>query len=299
MPAHHLIDPHTREDTTPMRAPGWHQRDIAFPDRVTAVNVVAHDLLPALDAAQHDGHLQNWWFLRKSSWRLRYRADALDTAPIPDLLNKLTASGRINGWTSGIYEPETAAFGGEAAMDVAHTLFHHDSRHILIRAAQHAAPAIGQRETTVLLCSAMFRAAYLDWYEQGDVWQKVIELRPQTSTTIDSERAATLRRSMQLLMTADPCDLPIPAGDHTFNDQGGWLTAFVQAGRDLAGLAHQGRLSRGCAPCSPTTSSSMATEPQCRPRNKASSRGWRPTPSSTPTPTIHQHQSPRLLGSAQ
>ncbi len=228
-----------------MRAPGWHQLDIAFPDRVTAATVAAHDLLPALDAAQDDGQLQDWWFLRKSSWRLRYRADASNTAAIPGLLNRLSTSGRINGWTSGIYEPETTAFGGEAAMDVAHTLFHHDSRHILMRAAQNAAPAIGQRETTVLLCSAMFRAAGLDWYEQGDAWQKVIELRPLAATTIDPGRASVLRRSMQLLMTADPRALPIQDGDHAFNDQGDWLAAFVQAGRDLAGLAHQGRLSRG------------------------------------------------------
>lgn len=228
-----------------MRAPGWHQLDIAFPDQATAVTVAAHDLLPALDGAQDDGDIQDWWFLRKRSWRLRYRSDAPDSAPIPGLLNKLTANGRINGWTPGIYEPETAAFGGEAAMDVAHTLFHHDSRHILIRVAQDTTPAIGQRENTVLLCSAMFRAAGLDWYEQGDVWKKVAGLRPLDSTMPDSERSATLRRSMQLLMTADPRDLRLPAGDRSFTDQCGWLTAFEHAGRDLADLAHHGRLARG------------------------------------------------------
>ncbi|MBO2460351.1 methyltransferase, FxLD system [Actinomadura violacea] len=228
-----------------MRAPGWHQLDIAFPDRATAVTVAAHDLRPTLQAAQHVGRLRDWWFLRKKSWRLRYRTDTSEPGPIPDLLTKLTALGRINGWTSGIYEPETGAFGGEAAMDVAHTLFHHDSRHILTRAARRTDPAVGQRETTVLLCSAMFRAAGLDFYEQGDVWMKVAELRPVDSAVLDPGRVSALRHSMRLLMTAEPRGLRLPAGDQPFTDQGGWFTAFEQAGRDLAILASQGRLSRG------------------------------------------------------
>ncbi|MWA04618.1 methyltransferase, FxLD system [Actinomadura sp. LD22] len=228
-----------------MRAPGWHQLDIAFPDHATAVTVAAHHLRPALQAAQHDGRLRDWWFLRKKSWRLRYRTDTSDASPIPDLLTKLTAHGRINGWTSGIYEPEEAAFGGEAAMDVAHTLFHHDSRHILTRAARRANPAVGQRETTVLLCSTLFRAAGLDFYEQGDVWKKVAELRPVGSAALAPERVAALGPAMRLLMTADPRGLRLPAGDDPFIDQCGWLTAFEQAGRDLAVLASQGRLSRG------------------------------------------------------
>jgi protein-L-isoaspartate(D-aspartate) O-methyltransferase len=64
-------------------------------------------------------------------------------------------------------------------MDIAHALFHQDSQHLLARAAQiESSPALGRSEATVLLYSAMLRAAGLDWFEQGDVWAKIATLRP-------------------------------------------------------------------------------------------------------------------------
>jgi len=94
-------------------------------------------------------------------------------------------------------------------MDIAHTLFHHDSQHILTRVTQ-TDPALGQRETTVLLYSTMLRAAGLDWFEQGDVWAKVTALRP----AIDAYRtlpgqAEGLSRAIRRLMTATPPACPV------------------------------------------------------------------------------------------
>ncbi|WP_338742826.1 lantibiotic dehydratase C-terminal domain-containing protein [Actinomadura luteofluorescens] len=43
----------------------------------------------------------------------------------------MLSDGLIDGWTSGIYEPETTAFGGAAGMGAAHALFHHDRRLVL------------------------------------------------------------------------------------------------------------------------------------------------------------------------
>ncbi|MFC0438069.1 hypothetical protein ACFFG9_45330 [Kutzneria buriramensis] len=52
-------------------------------------------------------------------------------------------------------------------MATAHRLFHQDSKHILARTF---GPGDRRREHTILLCSAMLRAAGQDWHEQGDVW---------------------------------------------------------------------------------------------------------------------------------
>ncbi len=63
-------------------------------------------------------------------------------------------------WLPYIYESETDAFGGTEAMDVAHELFHQDSRHLLTY--QPGPENLGRRETAVLLASAMMRASGLD-----------------------------------------------------------------------------------------------------------------------------------------
>jgi protein-L-isoaspartate(D-aspartate) O-methyltransferase len=221
----------------------WRQYNLEFPDRTTAEHVAAHDLLPALTTAQDAGLLHGWWFVRKQPWKLRYQPGDPACTADAELLDKLAAESRITGWALGIYEPETRAFGGDAAMDVAHTLFHRDSHHLLSRAAQLDAPVLGQRETTILLCSVMLRAAGLDWYEQGDVWAKVAELRPTEPAAVTPERAARLARAMRRLMTVNARNLCAPASNGPLC--GHWLSAFEQAGQALADLARHGRLTRG------------------------------------------------------
>ena len=230
-----------------METTDWHQCIVDFTDRETAEHLAAHELGPALSAAQDSGLLRRWWYIRKSPWRWRYLPDDPSSTTISDLLDKLAADGRIVGWTPGIYEPETLAFGGEEAMDVAHELFHHDSRHLLTRAASADTPFPGRSESAVVLCSVLLRSAGLDWYEQGDVWAKVAELRPAELCTPGPapERDATLTRAMRRLMTADTralCDL---ACNGPQTGHGEWITAFEEAGQCLADLARRGRLKRG------------------------------------------------------
>jgi protein-L-isoaspartate(D-aspartate) O-methyltransferase len=226
--------------------PDWCQYNIEFPDRDTAGHVAARDLLPALTAAQDAGLLHGWWFMRKQPWKLRFLPDAPDaTAAITVLLGQLTATGQITSWASGIYEPETLAFGGQQGMTVAHDVFHYDSRHILARAARVGAPALGQRETLVMLCSVMLRAAGLDWYEQGDVWARLASLRPAETAAISPERTAALVPAMHRLMTTDARSLCTPGHDGPLAPYNEWATAFEAAGQSLADLARHGRLSRG------------------------------------------------------
>lgn len=219
----------------------WHQYRIAFTDRATAAHITAHQLVPALNQSQHAGQLSTWWFIRKPpGLRLRYQPTDPQTLVVDALLSDLAASGHVTSWTRGVYEPETVAFGGPAAMDIAHTLFHHDSRHLLARAAQpNTTPEMGQRETTVLLFTRMLRAAELDWFEQGDVWAKVAELRPAAEAhRTTTERAEELGRAVRRLMTVNPRSVPGLLAES-------WLAAFETAGQQLAALDRHGQMNRG------------------------------------------------------
>jgi len=227
----------------------WRQHNIEFPDRITAMDIAVYELAPALAASQKNRLLHGWWFMRKAPFKLRYVIDAPDATTITDLLDQLTGDGRIVAHTTEIYEPEILAFGGEPATDIAHSLFHTDSRILLTQ--QSADTALGQRETSVLLCSAMMRAAGLDWYEQGDVWAKVAELRPPETIT-HSEKRDRLRAAIQRLMTVNARALCTPDGPLAHSEE--WVAAFEKAGQDLAHGV--------CGPSWLITSSSTRTAPR-------------------------------------
>ncbi|WP_446040481.1 methyltransferase, FxLD system [Streptomyces sp. SID1121] len=217
----------------------WQQHNITFADRESAKRVISERLGPALLAAEQDGQLSTWWFMNKQPWPLRYLADG--PSPIVEsLLSDLVGDGAVVSWLPCVYEPEVDAFGGPAAMDAAHELFHSDSRHLLTY--KPSPEHLGRRETAVLLVSAMMRGAGLDWYEQGDVWAQVAALRPATNP-LRSERAAELAQALRKLMTADAHDLCRPKGSLYAHDA--WVNAFEGAGAALADLAHRGALTRG------------------------------------------------------
>ncbi|MFE9601452.1 methyltransferase, FxLD system [Streptomyces hokutonensis] len=217
----------------------WHQHNITFADRATAQRVIAARLGPTLLAAQDGGQLTGWWFMNKQPWPLRYRA-ATPSPLVESLLSELAGDGTVRSWTYGIYEPETTAFGGTAAMEAAHGLFHQDSRYLLTY--QPGPDRLGRRETAVLLFSSLMRAAKLDWFEQGDVWAKAALLRP-AAEVLAPERTAALIPAMRTLMTVDARSLC--RTDGPLDGHAAWVAAFEQAGATLAHLAAEGGLSRG------------------------------------------------------
>ncbi|MGR8008622.1 methyltransferase, FxLD system [Streptomyces hypolithicus] len=217
----------------------WHQHSIVFPDRETAQEVIADRLGPTLFAAETGGQLTGWWFMSKQPWPLRYRTGGPPSPIVERQLSDLVDEGRVVEWLPRIYEPETFTFGGEEAMAAAHDLFAHDSRHLLTY--QPGPGHLGRRETAVLLMSTLMRAAGLDWYEQGDVWAKVADLRPATDP-LPAERAAAQAPAIQALMTTDAHSLCRPDGP--LDGHGEWVTAFERTGAALARLAH-GSLTRG------------------------------------------------------
>jgi protein-L-isoaspartate(D-aspartate) O-methyltransferase len=231
-----------------MPADSWCQLNIQFHDRLSARHLVTDVLGPALLAAEADGQIRTWWYLNKQPWPLRYvpagRAEGTGDPAITGLLADLLATGQVAGWAHGIYEPETHAFGGDAAMDAAHELFHQDSHHLLTYDPGPAAGRLGRAETAVLLTSAMMRSASLDSYEQGDVWAKVSALRP-APPSLATDRAQRLAAAMRRLITADARLLSRPTGHGALSEHSGWVAAFERTGQTLAGLSRQGRLTRG------------------------------------------------------
>ncbi|MFE4357478.1 methyltransferase, FxLD system [Kitasatospora sp. NPDC056800] len=220
---------------------GWIQHDLTFPNPATVEQITAHRLAPVLTYGQNSGALNGWWYMRKKGLRLRYRA-ADPALVITALLDVLAEEGLLTDWATVIYEPETEAFGGPDAMEIAHRLFHTDSRHLMARTAEPDPPALGRTETLVILVSAMLRAADLDWYEQGDVWAKFAELRPEPPA-LAPVRAAPLTAAMRRLMTLDTRRLTHPG--EPLAGQSDWVDAFEKAGQDLVRLARDGRLTRG------------------------------------------------------
>jgi len=221
----------------------WYQVRVQFPDWPAAEMAGATALGPALDLLRADDAVAGWWFLRKHPcWRLRLlRADS---AAAGRVLDELTGTGVIARWRATVYEPETAAFGGPAGMDTVHDLFCADSAGVLDYLRQDApAPGLGRRELSILLLSGLMRAAGLDTFECGDVFDRVARLRPAPASTA---RTGKLAGHVRVLLS-----IPDLAGSELFTPGGPaahaapWLAALSAAGERLGQDAGDGRLDRG------------------------------------------------------
>jgi thiopeptide-type bacteriocin biosynthesis protein len=232
----------------------WHQILIRFSDWNAAERIAIGILAPQLLRMESSGDIAAWWFIRKPPcWRIRLQAGgAIPVAQVREsitpVLDTLAARGHIERWYTGIYEPETIAFGGPDGLHAAHQLFHADSRGILDYLPR-VLPGPGgmipsRRELSILLIATFVRSAGQDWYEHGDVWHKVTRLRPLPATP--DPRMTALMTDIRPLMTADT-----RGAGSLFNADGplafatGWVTAFQKAGETLGAAAQQGRLDRG------------------------------------------------------
>ncbi|MEU4656825.1 thiopeptide-type bacteriocin biosynthesis protein [Streptomyces sp. NPDC023723] len=223
----------------------WRQINIAFPDWESAERNALTHLAPLLATAEIARLVGPWFFLRKAPhWRIRYQPPGDRAAAenhLLDVLGPLQHAQHITAVTPVTYEPETHAFGGPEAMACAHRLFHLDSRHLIDHLARHPGRP-RRRELSVLLCTALLRAAGLDWYEQGDVWARVADHRdpPRTQPT---DKLKTLRGGLRHLMTADINQLSREGAPFTV--PAAWPHAFTTAGSELAALAAAGQVHRG------------------------------------------------------
>ncbi|CCB73272.1 MULTISPECIES: thiopeptide-type bacteriocin biosynthesis protein [Streptomycetaceae] len=226
----------------------WWQLYLHFTDWAEAENVAASHLAPLLHQAEADNTVTGWWYIRKHPcWRVRVRIRAQEhsvKARVSAVLDGLTAAGHLDRWWTGIYEPETAAFGNTIGMSLAHALFHADSRAIL-DLHHRGETALGRRELSILLCTTMMRAAALEWYEQGDVWHHVAQERPLPAD-VPPDRLQALTADLRQIMAADTApDGPLLGPDGPVAFAADWADAFRRTGRDLAATARNGSLDRG------------------------------------------------------
>lgn len=220
-----------------------YQVRVEFPDWDSAETVGATQLGPRLDQLQNDKELTGWWFLRKHPcWRLRLH-DASITA-VNHTLDELTTIGAITRWWPTIYEPETAAFGGMTGMNTIHDLFSADTRGVLTY-LRHKPPNIGRRELSILLLNGLLRAAALDNFERGDVFDRVAQLRPAPAD-IQATRMEQLAENLRpLLLVPDPHTSELFSSGGSAAHAEPWLRALQTIGRHLGGAAAQGQLGRG------------------------------------------------------
>jgi thiopeptide-type bacteriocin biosynthesis protein len=214
----------------------WKQVTITYPgaDRHQRERHAVAHLARVLPAAETDGLITAWFFIRKGAWRLRYlltTADSHDKPTVDPIRSPLTDG---VSWTADIYEPEAHAFGGPSSMDAAHALFHRDSRHLLAFLRDDPAE---RREHSLVLCTALMRAAGLDFNEQGDVWARVAEQRPSVADAPPHPQAwASFTSDVRHLLLGD-ARTDLIGGD--------WLAAFDETGRALRKLRENGELTRG------------------------------------------------------
>lgn len=236
-------------------ARGWYSVSIQFADWNTAEHTATTFLGPQLQQAEDTGVLAGWWFIRKyPSWRIRCnpgaaadRADVKDT--VNAVLDSLRTDGQLQRWRETVYEPETLTFGGFQGMDIAHALFHADSRGVLDYLSRHGSATtghtLGRRELSILLCSALLYGAGQEPHEQGDIWYRVEQLRPLAVDT-PSSRLSEMTSALQLLMNIDTsANSPLFKAPSTLAYIAPWAAAFEAAGRRLVGAAQDGTLQRG------------------------------------------------------
>ncbi|HEX8866469.1 MAG TPA: thiopeptide-type bacteriocin biosynthesis protein [Lentzea sp.] len=221
-------------ERAPVQTILWTQRNLTFPGASAEErerHAVAH-LSHALAELCDRGLTLRWWFVRKGAWRIRYHLTGSTTDLPDDPVHPVLSAGLQ--WTSDIYEPETHAFGGPESMDLAHELFHQDSRFLLPYLATDPAD---RRERSLLLLTGLMRAAGLDINEQGDVWAQVADYRPAALTR-------SVAPQMWAAFTADVGHLLRGTARSDIVDPG-WLAAFTHTGNSLKSLREQGLLTRG------------------------------------------------------
>ena len=214
---------------------GWRQLTVTFTTWQAAEHVVVADLGPMLAAAEDAGVVTAWWFIRKGRiWRIRMLT--ANPGIVGEIAAALTQRETVRECAETIYEPETRPFGGPAGMDLAHRLFHADSRHLLVHLA--AGQRDRRRELAMVLATRLQRAAGLDWYEQGDCWAQLATHRAAADRA--TEPSASMIDDARLLMTAttDTDDSPL-------HHAPSWVDAFEHTGQRLAELARRGTLTRG------------------------------------------------------
>ncbi|WP_206441068.1 methyltransferase, FxLD system [Streptomyces boncukensis] len=224
----------TSDDPTP----AWRQINLSSDTWQDAERLAVQHILPLLAQAEDDGAITSWWFIRKrETWRLRLQPTPGRDEDTAALLAQMTEAPDLRAHAEDVvYEPETYRFGGKPAMEIAHRLFHADSRRILAHLAHARGGPDHRREIGLRLATRMMQAAGQDFYEQGDIWTAVAEHRAADTRTPSAPTLA----GVQMLITAAEDSPGSP-----LTQTPAWPAAYEGAGVALADLAGHGSLTRG------------------------------------------------------
>src|SRR5262249_51931016 len=97
----------------------------------------------------------------------------------------------------------------------------------------------------LVLIRALQQHAGLDWFEAGDVFDRVAQMRPIPGDT-DAGRVDTFAKRMRpLLAVAVQADMPLFAPHGPVAYAAPWLAAYIHAGQRLGEAATGVRLERG------------------------------------------------------
>ncbi|MFE9251452.1 thiopeptide-type bacteriocin biosynthesis protein [Streptomyces sp. NPDC007088] len=95
-----------------------------------------------------------------------------------------------------------------------------------------------------LLCTTMMRGAGLEWYETGDVWNRVVTTEGRsTSPSVNSAAMRDRAQEIRALLLADTHALF--GHDGVLGQVTDWASAFQRAGQDLRRASGRGALGRG------------------------------------------------------
>nr|WP_237536552.1 thiopeptide-type bacteriocin biosynthesis protein [Streptomyces sp. SID5785] len=227
--------------------PNWAQVYVEFPSWHDADQAAYEHLVPLLRDLEVGGASSMWWFIRKHPyWRLRVHTEGEERlrAELGARLDNLVKAGHLRSWLPGQYEPEMAAFGGPAGMMNAHLLFAADSHHILNLQGLPELP-LGRREISVLLCTVMMRAAGLEFGEQGDVWDRVINEEQRNVEGREAKLNTMAAAIRPLLLTDLSNDGALFGLDAPLLPVAEWATAFRLAGQSFKAGVATGTLERG------------------------------------------------------
>lgn len=99
----------------------------------------------------------------------------------------------------------------------------------------------------VLTCDALFRAAAQEWFEIGDIWHRVTQLRPDPRhNSTDAEHHPDLAHQLRTLLTYDTHPTGPLFGPHgPLTTLRPWAETFHNAGEALATAEKQPSLPRG------------------------------------------------------
>ncbi|WP_329021542.1 thiopeptide-type bacteriocin biosynthesis protein [Streptomyces sp. NBC_00690] len=234
--------------------PDWLQVYVQFRDWHTAEQSVITHLWPVFQQAEAEGTIAAWWFVRKfPCWRFRIRpGPSASVSAVQNLMTEefdaMAAQGAADRWQESIYEPETYVLGGPAGIDIAHHLFHADSREILTYISRHSGQAtlpLGRKELSLLLLSTLMRGAGQEWSEQGDIWHNVERRRPLAPNTPLNRLRAMKPDLLKLLALDVGRDSSLLKAGGPLADLSSWFEAFHSAGKQLGEAARTNYLERG------------------------------------------------------